>query len=351
MRAGPTTEEMAGPLAVGARVDIHLGRNVLAVDIDATGVKIEWSGDRVVAGKLSYECPLEMLPDDPHDALNNFGQRSHVVALVETARGIQEVDLGWWLHSSWEEADDHVKVAALDLMQVLEEDPMPWPSSPATGATVSVEAQRLSPHLPVTLDPGTPDVRLSPLIQWGTSRTEAIRDLCITNGLEHGVKADGCLHIWQASTGRNPVATYTGRDLLVNSPRKAAERRPNRWIVTGSPNQDKDAPPIRWTGTSIADISPYDHRLYGWVTDHREFSSATSEAAVKAAAETYKRSALGARGKRSVEIVTDHRLEHGDVIAVHTDEGDIIVGRIVAYSMPVDDPAGLMRVDLEEILW
>ncbi|MCR2051450.1 hypothetical protein NSA19_00980 [Actinomyces bowdenii] len=342
---------MTGPLAVGVRVDIHLGRNVLAVDIDATAVKVEWSGERVVAGKLTYECPLEMLPDDPHDPLNNFGQRSHVVALVETSRGIQEVDLGWWLHTSWEEAGDHVTVTALDLMQVLEDDPMPWPSSPATGATVSVEAQRLSEHLPVTMEPGTPDPGLSPLIQWGTSRTEAIRDLCLTHGLAYGVKADGCLHIWQASRDRNPVAAYTGRDLLIDAPRKALERRPNRWIVTGSPNQDKDAPPIRWTGTSVAEISPYDHRLYGWVTDHREFSSATSEAAVKAASENYKQEALSTRGKRSVEIVTDHRLEYGDIIAVHMDHGEVLVGRVIAYSMPVDDPGSVMRVDLEEVLW
>ena len=63
------------------------------------------------------------------------------------------------------------------------------------------------------------------------------------------------------------------------------------------------------------------------------------------------RHALEAASKRSVAIAADPRLEAGDVIAVHTDAGEVIVGKVIAYSLPVDKPGGHMRVDVEELAW
>ena len=353
MRPGPSTEALAGPVAVGARIDVYLGGRVLAVDVPCEDVQIDWASDRVVPGKLTYTCPSGWVPESPGAALNNYGQRSHVTALLETREGRDEVDLGWWQHQSWDEQDNGtVKVEALDLMQLLEQDPMPWPSSPPRGATALSEAQRLAGTLPVVLDPGAPNPRVHPNTQWGHSRSEAIRDLCQARGLNYAVKADGCLHLWAQTDGSEPVARYTGRDLLVEAPRKSVERRPNRWVVVGSPQQeDQRKPVIKWTGTAVSASWPYEPHLYGWVTDRREFNAASSAAAVRKAAGTYMRHALEAASKRSVAIAADPRLEAGDVIAVHTDGGEIIVGKVVAYSLPVDKPGGHMRVDVEELAW
>ena len=143
----------------------------------------------------------------------------------------------------------------------------------------------------------------------------------------------------------------------MDAPLKSRPRGPNRWVVVGSPqdttggNNDPQNPKIKWTGVATLTENPYDPRTYGWVTDRREFNAASSEDAVKKAADSYKRSAMAAVRSRSLEIVADPRLEAGDVIAVHTMEGETIVGRIVAYSMPVGDPSALMRVDVEELLW
>ena len=148
---------LAGPVAVGARIDVHLGGRVLAVDVPCEDVQIDWASDRVVPGKLTYTAAAGWVPESPGDALNNYGQRSHVTALLETREGRDEVDLGWWQHQSWEEQDNGtVKVECLDLMQLLEQDPMAWPSSPPRGATALSEAQRLAGTLPVVLDPGAP---------------------------------------------------------------------------------------------------------------------------------------------------------------------------------------------------
>lgn len=353
MRPGPSTEALAGPVAVGARIDVHLGGRVLAVDVPCEDVQIDWASDRVVPGKLTYTCPSGWVPESPGDALNNYGQRSHVVALLETRDGRDEVDLGWWQHQAWDEQDNGtIKVEALDLLQLLEQDPMPWPSSPPHGATVLSEAQRLAGTLPVVLDPGTPNPRVHGNTQWGHSRSESIRDLCQARGLNYAVQSDGCLHLWAQTDAGSPVARYTGRDLLVGAPRKSMERRPNRWTVVGSPQQeDEHKPVIKWTGTATATSWPYEPHLYGWVTDRREFNVAASADAVQKAANTYMRHALEAASKRSVEIAADPRLEAGDVIAVHTDGGEIIVGKVVAYSLPVDKPGAQMRVDVEELAW
>ena len=353
MRPGPSTRALAGPVAVGARIDVHLGRTVVALDIPCEDVQIDWSSDRVVPGKLTYTCPSSWVPESPASALSNFGQRSHVVAILETRDGRDEVDLGWWQHQSWEEeSSGKVKVECLDLLQVLEQDPMPWPSSPPSGATVLSEAQRLAGALPVVLERGTPNPLVPVSTQWGHSRTEAIRDLCHPRGINWAVRADGCLHLWAQASGSEPVARYTGRDMLIEAPRKSVERRPNRWVVVGSPQQSDDKKPaVKWTGVATAASWPYEPAVYGWVTERKEFNAAASASAVQKAASTNMATALAAASKRSVEIAPDPRLEAGDVIAVHTDGGEVIVGKVVAYSLPVDKPGGQMRVDMEELAW
>ena len=87
------------------------------------------------------------------------------------------------------------------------------------------------------------------------------------------------------------------------------------------------------------------------MTERKEFNAAASRAAVHKAALTNMETALSAASKRSVEIAPDPRLEAGDVIAVHTDAGEVIVGKVTAYSLPVDKPSGQMRVDVEELAW
>ena len=108
---------------------------------------------------------------------------------------------------------------------------------------------------------------------------------------------------------------------------------------------------MKWTGTAIASSGPYEPSTYGWVTERKEFNAASSAGAVHEAAHTNMANALMAASKRSLEIVPDPRLEVGDVIAVYTDADETVVGKIVAYSLPVDKPDGLMRVDVEELAW
>ena len=203
MRPGPTTEALSGPTAIGARVSIHHGDRVIAADVPAQKVQIDWTDDRVVPGQLTYEAPADWVPRSPYDPLNNHGQRSHVTVIVDTMDGQREIDLGYWQHEEWSQEQGHVRVQALDLMQVLEANPFAWPSSPPHGATVRRELQRLADGIPVVLDPGTPDGLVPSTTQWGHSRTEAIRDLCTARDLEWAIKADGMCG--RGGTGASPT--------------------------------------------------------------------------------------------------------------------------------------------------
>lgn len=219
MRAGPDVALLArDDVAIGFRIDVvlgGLGRRVLALDVPATGLTFDATAERVVPEQISYTLPLDWVPTDPHDAAAGFGQRSHVWAIQEIDGQRFETEIGWFLHDNeWEETGHGVTVRAHGLMQILEENPLIWPSSPPKGATLLSELQRLATGIPVRLD-GVADTAIPTSLQWERSRPEAIRDLCEAQGLHFAVRPDGYLHVWPRRTARIVDATYTVEDLLL----------------------------------------------------------------------------------------------------------------------------------------
>mgnify|MGYP000862260413 CR=1 FL=1 len=353
MRPGPS--DLRGSVGVGARVSVMRGRDVLAVDVPVVDVVVDATRDRVVPIQVTYTAPRDWVPTDPLSPLNNFGQRSRVVAVLDVNGTPAEVELGWFQHTAWEESDDGVQVTCLDLMQTLVENPLTWPSSPPSGATVLSELRRLcsmdsGTGLPVILESGNASVPRT--TQFGTDRAENIKDLCDSYGLDYAVKPDGYLHAWAKRDGRDPVAHYSAVDLgtpgtagvLLSAPRKSQDRRPNRWTVVGGGDSKRSA-------TVSTTQAPYEPTAYGIVNARYELSQAGSQAQVTKAAESYQRDATITSETRSLEIPADPRLEIGDVISAETDTGEMLVGRVAAYSLPVDDASARMRVDVERLLW
>ena len=247
MRPGPS--DLRGSVGVGARVSVMRGRDVLAVDVPAQDVVFEWTSERVVPGQMTYVASADWVPTDALSPLNNYGQRSRVVALLDVDGVPAEIELGWFLHTAWEEQDDgSVKVTALDLMQTLEENPMTWPSSPPSGATILSELRRLALPLPVVLD-SMEDQPIERTVTWGESRTEAIRDLCQARGLEYGVKPDGYLHVWERRDGRDPVAHYDARDLGTPGTSGILLSTPARRVTACCSRSLSTAAQSRWTWT------------------------------------------------------------------------------------------------------
>jgi hypothetical protein len=135
----------------------------------------------------------------------------------------------------------------------------------------------------------------------------------------------------------------------LDAPRKSQDRRPNRWTVVGTQGAGDDEQVF------VAKVSatqpPYDVEGYGVVRARYEMNMATSQAQVTAAAQTYMRDAMVTSETRSLEIPADPRLELGDIISAQTDTGEMLTGRVTAYSLPVSEPGSDMRVDVGVLRW
>lgn len=358
MRPGAPEEVLRSGVSVGVVVDMVRGGRVLAAGVPVADASLEWSADRVVPGRLVFTAPREWLPEHPLAPLAWFGQRARVSVVVRLGEVEWATPLGEWLVTDWEDTGGGVQVTCLDLMQVLEEDPMPWPSSPPAGSSLSTEMRRLAGRMPVVLDAGVVDGPVSTSTQWGCSRSEAVVKLAQSRSCGIRSGHDGALHVYALRDASRVDATYEaddlgwrqGNGLLLSAPRapRGQSRRPNRWVVTGTHTEGEREE--RWTATRTVTQPPYDPAGYGWVTRHEEFSAADSREAVEAAADTYMREDLSASVRRHLEIVPDPRLEVGDVVAAWTGE-ESLVGRVVAYSLPLSDVGGSMRVDVDVLDW
>ena len=373
MRPGPTTAALAGAMRVGARVHVIRGGRVIATDVPVRDVTLEYTSkdDRDVPAQVTYTAPEDWTPVASTDPLACYGQRSLVSMVYQGDDGVDvEVPLGQYLHTTYESTDDGVQVTAVDLMQTLVEDPMAWPSSPPKGATLRSEMQRLAGHLPVVLDDGVVNSSVPRTSQWGTSRVDALRSLAASKGVGLRVGSDACLHAYPIrDASRVDVLCEDGGTLISAEAPEVAGRIPNRWVATGTVSvesevktETKDAKgkvktstkkvtkEHKVTATRIADSAPYDHASYGWVTELVEVSSADSDAAVGAAADKAMREALAGVATRTINIVPDARLEVGDIVGVVT-SSESFAGRVSAYSLPVSDPSGSERVDLQLLEW
>lgn len=344
MRPGPAPSPDA---TVGVRVASVRGTQVLAVDVPVKQVRVSATSDRVVTTQVQFTAPPEWVPTHPLSPLATFGQRIHLVPTVEVAGVTHDIEFGWFQIASWRESAAGVEVTALDLMQTLEEDPLPWPSSPPARATLRTELQRLAGRIPVLLE--IPDRPISTELQWTTSRTASVRELCAAHGLEHAVRPDGYLHAWPTRGGGTVQATYDARDMLLDAPRTSLPRRPNRWTAVGAVGTGDDEKQL--TASLETNTFPFDPAGYGVVRDRVELSGAETRADIDAAALAAMRASQSVAEARSFEIVADPRLELGDVIGAVTEAGEHVVGRVVAVSVVLDDPGSRMRVDVEALSW
>lgn len=358
MRPGPSTDALAGSVVVGVRMESMLGREVLATSIPAWDVVLDETDDRVVPGELTFTVPLVCLPTHDRHPLANMGQRVHVTQVL-TCDGVpSSVEIGWYKIDSWSEEDDGVKVTARDLLMVLDENPLTWPSSPPAGATVLSEARRMCAPLPVVLDAGVVDRAVPRTTQWGTSRTENLRDLADSYGLAYRVEPDGYVHLRPAEAGGTPVAYYSAVDSgapgarpghLISAPRSSVDRRPNRWTVVGTQGSGDEEQQFAATVENTA--PPFDPDTYGWVTARYEMNMATSQSQVMQAAQTRMRNAAVVIEVRRLEIPADSRLQRRDVISARAASGEIVVGAIKAFSLPVSNHDDSMLVDVEVQRW
>lgn len=354
MRNGISSELLMSGLAFGVRLESYRGGHSLAYDIGCTKAALDYTSKRDVPGELTFTATADWLPVDPWSPLAAFGQRIRATSVY---RGVgndrYEVKVGDYKIDSWSENDDGtIDVVAKDLMQVLADNPVGWPSSPPRGATLLSELKRLSVGLDVRLDRGVPNRAVPRTTQFGNDRVEAVNKLADSYGFGLRVGNDGILHAYPlADSADRARYVYRFGEMLLEAPRAPLDStpRPNRWIVTGTKTDGKVE--TKWTAVREATLPPYNPDEYGWITDHQEFSAADTKQAVEQAADTYMAKALASRQARSISIIPDPRVEIGDVVTVKQEDGTFFSGVVTAYSLPLTDPTQTMRVDLDVMSW
>lgn len=349
MLPGPSLATLTGSVAVGARVSVHRGKTTLIQDLPVWDVVLDATSARNVRRQLSFTTSGEFVPNNPLDPLNNYGHRVHAWQVVETPDGVRrEVDLGWFLITSWEETGggDTMTVEAVDLLQLVVDDVAAWPSSPPKNQRLRDELQRLAGKTLAVQYAGKNPV-VDPELQFQTDRLANLADLCAAYSLDFGMRPDGFLHVWELNS--RIVATYSAQDLIVDAPRESVDRKPNRFLAVGSKTEgsgDK-AKETKWSFEAKLTAPPFDTD-YGVVRERMEVQSATSQAMVTTAANNAMKKGGAILGFRSLQIVADARLEMGDVCMFVPPKGNAFKGRVTALSLPVSEP-GLMRVDVEVI--
>ena len=345
MLPGPTLKQLTQSLSVGARVSVHRGKTTLVQDLPVQDVVLDATSARTVRRQLSFTTTSDFVPTNPLDRVNNFGHRVHVWMVLEDLQGVRfEVDLGWFLIEAWSEntTAQTMEVQAVDLLRLVETDVAAWPSSPPKNQRLRAEIQRLA-GTTLAVVTTAPDTPVDPELQFQTDRLNNLTDLCLAYGLDYGMRPDGFLHVWPFRD--TVVETYQAT--ILSAPRESVKRKPNRWLAVGSKTEgsgDK-AKETRWSFEAKNTVEPYGPD-YGIVRDRIEVSSATSQPMVTNAANTQMKKDAKVFGFRSYEIVPDPRLELGDT-AMFITEHDKTLGRVVAFSLPLDRPDGRQRVDVE----
>ena len=324
-------------LLVGGELELPL------MDGEVTA-RAKASGGDTVRASLSF--PPQYAPVDEWSALMPVGQRLRVVYVYDVGGQRHEVPLGWVHIRSTAVSDTEVKVEAVGLEYLLDQDPMLFPSSPRAGATLLEEARRLAGAHPVVLDPGVEDVAVKPDLSWGFSRWGALTDLGKAHAVEFTFKDDGYLHAvpWDRS-GRDTVLSLTADTCVVEV--EGAFQWDVYNHVTVVAKTDKNTVGAHYTATLGGRFDP---AFYGVKRKRVELEAASTVAQCKAAAEQEINKHITSGRVIKVECAPDPRIELGDVVSCERVPGDWVVGRVCGFSLPLS-PGKAMRLDLEELLW
>ncbi|WP_165218170.1 hypothetical protein [Schaalia sp. ZJ1691] len=335
---------------IRSRVTTVRGGKVLAVDVEVFKCQLEISDGRNVQERLTFVLPPGWEPVDDWSPFAPMGQTVHLLLDVDL-EGVEgfTVDRGWFLITEVRtERQGRVSVTCMGLLQRLEDDPLAWPTSPAKGAKLSEELRRLcSPHLDVVLEA---DDRVLPEgLSWGNSRIKAVTELLDTFGLTMRVDADCRLYVFDASK-REPVASYSARDLLVRVDARWDHSQPNQWTAVASksvPSGKGGEHRMEYVHhTATANGGAFDPSVYGVVSEIVNVSDA-SAATVQAAANKKLAESHVVMGERQFYIVPDVRLDVGDVVNVVPPEGGQVTSGPVTGFQCAPGGADLMRVDVK----
>lgn len=324
----------------------------LAAEVPVTEAELSYDDTADLRRQLTLTVPARTPDgilweprDDPNHPLACYGQRLHVYAgITVPSGGIELLDHGWYQIASWEhqQADNTVKVTAVDLAQRLIDDRLYTAESPAPGSTYRSELVRLANgNLPVRVDRQILDGPINSATVWDRDRLTDIRHLGRAWGVRILVDDAGELAAEPEYPPVSAAAVVTrlvsgfGGTVIDRGRSGNRERLYNAVSVTGKTPEAAGATPP-WAVAEVTDPTspirvdgPYGRRPRFYTSDLLTTAEQCQDTANALLA-----TVSGRSRSETIQAVPDPSLELGDVAEVIT-SGDPWIGRVTAIRLPL----------------
>lgn len=245
-----------------------------------------------------------------------------------------------------------LSVSASDLLAILEEDDFVGLEQPLAGATIRSEVVRLvGGRIPVASSwPGVADPSVPASVTYDSNRLTALCSLAAAvNAVVWAGRSGELQFVPQPIAGATPVWTADATravKILIAGNRTGVY---NRFIVEGTDEAGAALRGVADVDSGLLAVGP----PYGTVTYRHSDPLAKTQAAVDAAAVTYRDRIVGDRTAQvKVTVPADPSLDPLDVVAVTDPEGRVWSGPVTACDMPLEPGVMVLTipVPLSEVL-
>lgn len=351
MRAGPTDEALAGTVTWSCRVVSWLGSDVLADNVPVSGGSVSADTTQDVPEKLTMTVPRYAAPHDGDDVfdwrpaeddythpLARYGQQLDVTIVVgSTATAtVWEVPIGRYRITDWADDDaGKITVTAEGLLGLARDDLFTSPTSPAAGATLVSEAQRIVPGgMTVAYDASLTDRACPASMAWSDSKLAALQEIATAwPALLRSDSYGGVL--FNAPLPAVPVPVLFLTDgvggTVVAAPRSDTRKDVyNRVIASSSNSGTADI-------SAVADVTDGPLSVngdYGVVAMKWSSPLITSIDTAAASAATTLANNMRPALSIPVTMAPDPRVELDDPVQV-TRNGDQVWGYVINYQIPL----------------
>ena len=364
MRDGPSAQVLSGAYRWRPQIASWKGTDLLADQVPVEGGEITADATAEIPEGLTFSVPewaagRSWIPNSPQHPLAEYGQYLDVDIQVWSSLTAAPADsaptstssLGRFRIQNWEhdEISGTVKVSCVGVLQRPKESGFRTPLVPRPGATFSSEIRRLMvPGMPVQIDAGLVDRAVPRSMVWGEDRLKALYELADAWPARLRVDQFGVVR-YLLPLPSTPVPVLSWRDgeggTVVGAPTMGTrEGIANVVIARSSATDDPGKTPLAVV-VSVQD-GPLQPDTFNEVTFNWSSPLATTEAQLRAAAQTMlERKSRPARVRR-VKAAPDPRVELDDPAEVTTEDGGTDVGYVVGYRLPLTHQDGAMTVDV-----
>lgn len=359
MRAGPTSEVLAGAPMWECQISSWLGGQLLALSVPILGGRITAKADQDVPEAISFTVPryaapaagqpvVDWRPAKTNDPLARYGQQldvSIIVSSVATAQ-VWVTRVGRFLITDWSDDDaGTITVTGAGMLQVIKDALLTAPSSPS--GTLMSETRRLLPSgMGVSFDSTLVDRTVPTAMSWAEDRLGAFKD--IATAWPALLRTDEWGQVrFKAPLAPVPVPVLTLTDgvggTVVTAPRSDSRKDAYNVVIATSKTANRaDVQGIATVASGpMAANGPYFPVVKKWSSPLLD-----TQAAAQAAAQTMLDNSMRPARTIPVTIASDPRIDLDDAVAIQRGTDAPLWGWVTGYDLPLTAMDGIMTVNV-----